>query len=86
MLVAILLLAYVASAGLMYRFFQGAYSEGGVFGNLNADRGTLLFTFMPVLNTLFWLTLMFVVGDRADGKEKQPTEGRFFNRFFGVKK
>ena len=64
----------------MYLYFKTSFSKKGQWQYIDADFASVLFTVLPVANTIFSLLELF-----NNGKEKDETNDNF-NNFFNVKK
>ena len=78
MLIIGLILIYLLSVLKMYTYFKNSFSKGGQWSNQDADFMCVVFTFMPIANTVF---MLIEIGN--DGTDNPNTR---FNRLFNVKK
>lgn len=78
MIITILVLVYLVSCWIMYRWCQVAYSNGGIWEKLPTDSADLIMVFCPIINTFgifTWIT-------------KYPKKKKVINieKFFNIKR
>lgn len=76
MIITILVLVYLVSCWIMYRWFQVAYSNGGIWEKYYTDGSDLIITFCPILNTLSGIILWII---NYPKKKKVINIEKFFN-------
>lgn len=74
----ILIFVYILSSYMQYRWISIAYSKGGVLEYSKPERQDLLFTFLPIANTV-----VSTIGWVFYPPQKSETH---LNNFFNVKK
>ena len=77
--IIIMLGIYTLSIILCYRYFKIAHSKGGIWQNQDIELGEIVFTLIPVINTI--VGIMFWCIDHPLNNRK-----RSYNKFFNIKK
>lgn len=89
MTIFILIVIYVISVYLNYRWVKRAYSKAsdttkeGIYANLDVDSASVIGTFLPVLNTLTAIIFFTESPYKYQSAKDSSTQ---LNKFFGVKK
>lgn len=78
------IIIYVISAVGVYFGINEIYSKGGPFSNINPSFADLLFTFIPIVNTVFFV--MFLIGWAIYKIDKIFHTGNWVSNFFRIKK
>ena len=80
--ILILIAVYIASAIILYRWTQKAYSEEGVYWNLNIELSNIFVIFCPFANTICAIFSFF----DSPYKEKEYKTPKNYNKLFKIKK
>lgn len=78
------IIIYVISLVGVYFGIHKTYSKGGPFSNTNPSFADLIFTFIPIVNTVFFV--MYLFGWTIHKIDKTFHSGDFITNFFRIKK
>jgi len=81
-IILILIAVYIASAIILYRWVQKAFSKEGLYSIIEPDFIEILYVFFPVANTVFAIFSFF----ESPYKEKEYKTPKSYNKFFRIKK
>ena len=82
-IILILIAVYIASAIILYRWTQKAFSKEGIYWSLDIELSDIFLIFCPVANTI---CAIFSFLDSPYEKEKEYKAPKNYNKFFRIKK